>query len=271
MSLEALQDGSFFSLDTANETGKIVDFQIRRRLSSALVSPSVSAFLSNLEICHSGQWHPFEHWLTEKLATVHVPIHNYSQQRWWQRNGRAFRLLDLPLEIRSMIYGHVIGPYVWPRSELDHSESPTKDTVKVFGQAMHNKYSDRWLAFAYTTQYSFDLVGNRPPSEGLSLQFICKQVRAEIREFTKTSTIPHFHDFWMLTDVVPALQGKWLRHISLGFPNSIWFKFLGFDDHRRMVSPDEAPILVLGKIPTLARLDLHFQVSTPRKVQIVND
>jgi hypothetical protein len=105
----------------------------------------------------------------------------------------------------------------------------------------------------------------------MNIQFASTQVRAEIRKFTITSTIPHFQDFRTLTYVIPRLQGKWLRRISLGFPNSVYFKFLGFNDQRLVMSPRKAPIHVLGKIPTLTRLDFHFQVSLPRQYKWVHN
>ena len=36
------------------------------------------------------------------------------QGRWWLANGKKFRLLDLPSEIREMIYGFAFGPVVEP-------------------------------------------------------------------------------------------------------------------------------------------------------------
>lgn len=41
------------------------------------------------------------------------------QSRWWLANGKKFRLMDLPAEIREMIYVHVIGSEVEPdRKEI---------------------------------------------------------------------------------------------------------------------------------------------------------
>ena len=36
------------------------------------------------------------------------------QQRWWAANGKAFKFLDLPAEIRELVYEHAIGPKVEP-------------------------------------------------------------------------------------------------------------------------------------------------------------
>lgn len=45
-----------------------------------------------------------------------------TQFRWWQSNGRAFRLLDLPGELRTTIYKHYIGDDAFPHVV---SSSPT--------------------------------------------------------------------------------------------------------------------------------------------------
>jgi hypothetical protein len=36
------------------------------------------------------------------------------QARWWLANGKKFPLLDLPAELRNLIYGHVFGAFVEP-------------------------------------------------------------------------------------------------------------------------------------------------------------
>lgn len=38
------------------------------------------------------------------------------QHLWWSRNGKSFRFLDLPREIRDMIYLFCIGSSIYPRS-----------------------------------------------------------------------------------------------------------------------------------------------------------
>lgn len=268
MSLESLQDGSFFALHSSEEAGMTNKLHIRRRPSLALTCGPVASLLSDLEIGLSDQWNSFEHWLKGKLATLPPRAFDNDQQCWWQANGRAFRLLNLPFELRSMIYGHIIGYYLWPREEWDRSRNPPKATLRVFGYPHYKMYSERWRTFARTTQYTFDPAGNTSPGN-MPIQFVCKQVRAEIRNFVTTSTVPHFGDLWTLTDAIDPFQGKWLRRISLGFPNSIYFMFLGFSDQRLMVSPDGPPIHVLRNIPTLAHLHLHFQVPTPLRIHKV--
>ena len=271
MSLESLQDGTFFARHTSGELGKTNALQIRRRPSLVLTCGPVATLLSDVEIGLSYQWVSFGNWLTAKLATLPPRAVDNSQQCWWQANGRAFRLLDLPFELRSMIYRQLLGLYIWPHKKLGYQEHPLRSPLRIFGQATYTAYTNRCMAFARTSQYSLDPIGNERPwaSINTNIQYICKQVRAEFRKFTVTSTVPHFRDPWTLIEVLPSLQGKWLRHISLGFPNSIYFRFLGYDDQRQVEWPGQALIRVFGKIPTLARLHLHFQVSLPRWIERV--
>jgi hypothetical protein len=75
--------------------------------------------------------------------------------------------------------------------------------------------------------------------------------------------------------MLPYLQSNELRHISLGFSNSVWFDFLGFlkspihNLHTTLMQVPQVPnahhIQVLQKIGTLEQLNLHFQITPPRE------
>ncbi|EON67550.1 hypothetical protein W97_06918 [Coniosporium apollinis CBS 100218] len=75
----------------------------------------------------SGSWTPFEKWLDvspifdigkKRFAKELVGTHGYENQfMWWFSNGKTFRFLELPLEIRSMIYVQALGPVVEPAFE----------------------------------------------------------------------------------------------------------------------------------------------------------
>ena len=44
-----------------------------------------------------------------------IVLRRWEQQaRWWLANGKKFRLLDLPAEVREICYGHVFGPFIEP-------------------------------------------------------------------------------------------------------------------------------------------------------------
>jgi hypothetical protein len=62
------------------------------------------------------KWTPLKEW------PLTIPHNNVGKGRlpfqmirtFWQRYGRAFRFLDLPLDIRNIIYEHVLGRQIYP-------------------------------------------------------------------------------------------------------------------------------------------------------------
>ncbi|KAJ9641043.1 hypothetical protein H2201_002276 [Coniosporium apollinis] len=71
-----------------------------------------------------GSWLPLEQWFdkfstftrkSKSLAKDLIGPRGYEEQsEWWACNGKTFRFLDLPPELRSLIYVQVLGPKVQP-------------------------------------------------------------------------------------------------------------------------------------------------------------
>jgi hypothetical protein len=61
---------------------------------------------------YQGQWEPFEEWLAK--ARSWLPPSGETQDRWWAANGKTFRFMDLPAELRLKVYGKITGPYIRP-------------------------------------------------------------------------------------------------------------------------------------------------------------
>jgi len=206
---------------------------------------------SDLEVGIPGHWMSFENWLSEKLSSLERSLSE--QQKHRSTDSDTFRLLDLPYEIRALIYEHITGSYIWPRL-ADGGQG-----LEIFGQSIWQQSKGY--------QYMCNPGGHRPPNLS-NIQYVSKQVRTEFRKIAVTSTTPHFLHYSTLVDVVPFLHGNWLRRISLGFPNYFYFHFLGFNvPHPRIQDLSQTPIQILRQIPTLTHLDLHFQVSRPARKQ----
>lgn len=94
--------------------------------------PGMSTF-DRLLVDVSGAWTPFEKWLDvspifeirkKRFVKGLVGSRGYENQFiWWTCNRKTFRFLELPLEIRSMIYVQALGPVVEPAFE-DSFEDP---------------------------------------------------------------------------------------------------------------------------------------------------
>lgn len=72
----------------------------------------------------SEEWMPLQAWLDtlprpddqfSSLPDLEREYRRYAHQsNWWQANGKAFRVLDLPSEIRDTIWTYAMGPVVEP-------------------------------------------------------------------------------------------------------------------------------------------------------------
>lgn len=90
---------------------------------SARISPSDSGAV---EIMGREDWGPVSTLLNRLEATIdwNAPFGNSRyqiqmwraehQQRWWAANGKTFKFLNLPAEVREMIYEYAVGPKVEP-------------------------------------------------------------------------------------------------------------------------------------------------------------
>lgn len=53
-------------------------------------------------------------------------VQNDEQRMWWDNNGKTFRLLDLPPELRETVYLHTIGCIIAPDLRTDRSTGKIK-------------------------------------------------------------------------------------------------------------------------------------------------
>jgi hypothetical protein len=74
--------------------------------------------MTELEVGGPGRWQPFVSWINESLESL-TPA-KLTVDDWWKTNGMAFRFMDLPVELRENVYGHITGGSLWPhRCESD--------------------------------------------------------------------------------------------------------------------------------------------------------
>lgn len=74
-----------------------------------------------------------------------VPQNQLEEQTiWWKNNGLSFRLLDLPGELRNLVYIYIIGAVILPKVKAtdvwlsqDHSGPIRKDHRLTFGAGNH--------------------------------------------------------------------------------------------------------------------------------------
>jgi hypothetical protein len=225
-------------------------FQIRR--SSIYGTSASTPTVAELEAGKCEDWKPCLDWLASTLDS-HPVNREPTQQDWWASNGLAFRLLDLPLELRECIYRHVTGTYLWPHlQKIPRGNHSPEQTINYFDPSRIKKKDPLWNSTIGTSQFHLDPSGNRPP-QPTALVRTCKQVKHEFCHYTKFGTIKHFQEYRTLYYMNRIGLGMHLCRIFLGFPTSIFFGFLGW--------AVEFAIQRLSEIPTLCDLNFHFQIN----------
>jgi hypothetical protein len=229
-------------------------FQICRN-SVYETSPSTPT-VAELEVGKCEDWKPCLDWLASTLNS-HPVDRDPTQQDWWASNGLAYRLLDLPLELRECIYRHVNGPNLWPHlQKIPRGNHSPGQTINYFDPSRINKKDPLWNSTIGTSQLHLDPSDNRPP-QPTALVRTCKQVKHEFCHYTEFGTIRHFQEYHTLYYMNRTGLSMHLRRISLGFPTSIFFGFLG--------CAGEFAIQRLSEIPTLCDLKFHFQIDPTGK------
>lgn len=117
----------------------------------------------------SYEWH-------DTYAMRFRDIQRSEQQLWWESNGKAFSLLDLPLELRESIYLHIIGFVVLP--DIIWS----KNQLVTLGAGF--SYGDR-----YRPGFTLD-PDIEPPN--LTIVRVNKQVYKEVMEVAHRDTFKRF-------------------------------------------------------------------------------
>ncbi|KAF2866943.1 hypothetical protein BDV95DRAFT_503826 [Massariosphaeria phaeospora] len=182
------------------------------------------------------KWKPLKEW----LLSIALP-HNYSPEvamrRCWDRSGMVFPLMELPPELRNIIYEYALGPEVYPLSRLSRmtrNDSFTDDEARrgaeiVFGIG----YSDLGMSRHYPYPHDIGCESRSkvaPPN--LALLQVSRAVSCEALKAGWEGTRKCFIEPTMFTEVVgsrvgPASQFNCLSRIELNFTHSAWFGFFG--------------------------------------------
>jgi hypothetical protein len=161
-----------------------------------------------------------------------------TQQHWWDVNGQHSRFMNLPAELRCVIYEQVFGLYVCTHARsLTHTPSnapppfvptntmPVGNSIvrankQVYGEMMRVAWEGTWKHFYYPSGFTSFINGTNPPN------YNC------------------------------------LRRISLAFINTQILECLGMRDDSSdgfaAIQGPYADIRVLSTLPGLVYLNFHF-------------
>ncbi|KAK5166475.1 uncharacterized protein LTR77_008018 [Saxophila tyrrhenica] len=229
-----------------------------------LVRNRVSASFT-LKCDVKGGWRSFQEWLRELKSPPSRHLSGKKairiQQQWSKKNGQPFRVMDLPAEVRMLIFEQAVGVEHFPIMELLHPRSGSS----YYGEGAQNSTDDE------------PRVGTRlrridPPN--VNLISSCKQILQEIGPFMRHGTTKVFQTLtdlerYTLHNRFPEFGGvQTLRHITIDLTNYDLAEYLAYvdDDTRTMqkaVNLDMAPLL--GRLPNLKSVCIHFRsaVSPP--------
>lgn len=161
-------------------------------------------------------WWELKNWLlTIKYDRDYTDDRKFRPQRkWWKLNGKTFNLLGLPAELRTIIYEHVLGPFLFPAC-IKTDTSPTVHWghgIKISGHCDH-------------------LYHRNAPVPNVALLQVSKQVYHEASkagwEGTRRCFLSHRDLEAVLRPGITAPPSKWLNKIILDFSMQECFMFLG--------------------------------------------
>jgi hypothetical protein len=229
------------------------------RCSSILIDETTGLDVSDVEISFAGgPWQPFTEWVENEYGSRKGPT--YTLSKWWRVNGRSFRFMDLPSELRMCVYEQLIGPYIWPHPALKKTKKINYFCPQVYPEEARAQRPPV-LGELFLRAPS----GHRAPTP-TQVPAVSKEVAAEFGDFIAEHTQPHFRfpNHLFLLIYKPKFTHT-LRRISIGAPNWRLFRLLGYRSTRHRpfqpVHEETAHISMFKHIPTLEHLNFHFQVA----------
>jgi hypothetical protein len=207
---------------------------------------------------------PSQKWLPLKEWLLTIPHKDVGRNRtrlqmlrvFWKRNGKVFRLFELPVEMRQVVYEHALGRDVHPR-------------VKVVNRRNDNVV----LEAEYTRNMSNDGVPEdrapiHPPN--LALLQVCEHIHNDAMKTEWESALKCFNHPNPFYDIVakvgPLRKFNGLAKVQLNFTLRAWFHFFGIlvdVDGDLPISLHESVsrgvLLTKDRLPKLDYLEMRFR------------
>ena len=226
-----------------------------------------------IHVRQSGKWIPLKDWLVQLADESILSKRNASSidYFWHKRNGRTFRLMDLPAELRLMVFERVIAPSgeVYPLNKVYKSgNEPSHYT------AFDRENSHITLGIGYKEGgLNHMMYGREHPQENrkpvpppnLVLLYVSKQIQAEALQAGWEGLKRCFVDHQIFTSVADSKIGvaqrfNILGRIQLNFTMKSWFKFFGLEVEPVLFRTESASLgRYLAALEDTCRLELRFR------------
>lgn len=244
---------------------------------ASVVTAEGSVQVEHIEVQdpRTGKWEPVIAWLKrtyggeDRVKEVRLEIHKNSeaqleeQRTWWRHNHSHFRLLELPGELRELIYLHTLGPFVIPRLKtITGKTSLPKDVYLTLGTGSNDTALNPSLAdVAWPNWHKRELIRDVDdvPIDYPNTNLLCvnKQVYQEARVVGWRDTTKRFQSpdighrsghldlrrylrrFQIMSHRalrMPTLHA--LNHLQLEFTAAAYFEFIGISTRPNDLKPN---------------------------------
>ncbi|KAF2874508.1 hypothetical protein BDV95DRAFT_487903 [Massariosphaeria phaeospora] len=203
-----------------------------------------------------GEWTSLKTWLAEHLGEWYqYPIGAlFCQQKWWKKNGKVFPLMQLPTELRLLIFRHILGYDIRPTA--------FGNDVTLGSKYWNNPWSVRRSQDDSYITYLQALA--LVPEPDYTIFRVSKQVRDEAFRAGWEGTRKCFVDLECFLEVLSAPNApssfNWISKIQLDFTQFEYFDFLGVEiDPFMRIDFTKSNGHVLQQLTTLVQLELNFR------------
>ncbi|KAF2110716.1 hypothetical protein BDV96DRAFT_650821 [Lophiotrema nucula] len=200
-----------------------------------------------IEVRHRKRWHPLKAWLKRlprKKYMERIYDKDHIQRAWWDQNGKAFAIMELPTEVRLILLQHILGGKIYPQVRTPIESDSPRITLGT---------GSCW-------SWDNDLDAG---SVNRDIMSVSKLIRKESFVAAWEGTFKHFTTSEDLSEVINFPKAptslNWLAKINLSFSIREYFIFFGVTVHPFIrYDQAQAPARVLQTLTTLTSLDLLF-------------
>ena len=217
-----------------------------------------------LRVRTQGQWIPLEQWLLSLADDEVLRRRSLESQTsfYYQRNGKHFRLMDLPVELRLMIFEYMIAPAgeIYPLC----LHKPSLDRQIVLGIGYDPNSPPRLSGYLGLYTYTLESRDKIPPPDTTILR-VSKQCRDEGLRAAWEGVRRYFVDPFNFEFVATELRFfaprflNVLGRFELSFTTSGWFEYFSVETEPHLHRNEAYFIPCLGLLSSATELNIRFR------------